>query len=187
MSVSALVALRRRSSLLVVRLIPPSLLSLLSNRSFLPAGDFDRTSVHPTITSVPPVACLWRCGGDLSLLVVPVPSLLLLSPSFLHDSCRRFRPVLPSRPSPDRGTSLGGPGLGAPGIPPSRAGFPLRPRPLGGSWGVWSPVDRSASQFGAGSLPPGCGGHCARSRVEGGGGVCRQSLRLPGGCTGPGA
>ena len=52
---------------------------------------------------------------------------------------------------------------------------------------MWSPVDRSASQFGAGSLPPGCGGHCARSRVEGGGGVCRLIPTVPGGGTGPGA
>ena len=42
-------------------------------------------------------------------------------------------------------------------------------------------------QFGAGSLPPGCGGHCARSRVEGGGGVCRLIPTVPGGGTGPGA
>ena len=59
--------------------------------------------------------------------------------------------VLPSfRPSPDRVPSCGGPGLGAPVIPPSRAGFPLRPRPLEGL-GVSSPPGRSATTCGAGS------------------------------------
>ena len=37
------------------------------------------------------------------------------------------------------------------------------------------PVDRSASQIGAGSLAPGCGGHCARCRVFAGAGGVRRS------------
>ena len=32
---------------------------------------------------------------------------------------------------------------------------------------MWSPVDRSATTCGAGSLLPGCGGHCARFRALG--------------------
>ena len=61
--------------------------------------------------------------------------------------------VLPSfRPSPDRVPSCGDPGLGAPVIPPSRAGFPLRPRSLEGL-GVSSPPGRSATTCGAGSCP----------------------------------
>ena len=88
-------------------------------------------------------------------------------------------------PSPDRSSSCGGAGLGAPVIPPSRAGFPLRPRPLEGLRA--SPRPRVArSPF------PGGVGHSARSRVWTVG-VCAAimgaalNLAVPGGGTGPGA
>ena len=73
-----------------------------------------------------------------------------LSPYFLP-SLTLFcsdRPFL----SPDRAPSCGGSGLGAPVIPPSRAGFPLRPRSLEGL-GVSSPPGPSATTCGAGSCP----------------------------------
>ena len=102
-------------------------------------------------------------------------------------------------PLPGPGPSCGGSGLGAPVIPPSRAGFPLRPRPLEGL-GVSSPPGRSATTCGAGSCPGWRGSLCPLPGRLGGGGVCRLLaalgysagraaliLTVPGGGTGPGA
>ena len=70
--------------------------------------------------------CDFDCEAPFSS--PPLTYLLSIRPSFPF-----YHPFRPSaRPSPDRVPSLGGPGLGAPVIPPSRAGFPLRPRPLEG-------------------------------------------------------
>ena len=76
------------------------------------------------------------------------------------------------RPSPDRVPSCGGPGLSAPVIPPSRAGFPLRPRPLEGP-GVSSPrltvprprVARAPCSRVAGVIVPASGASGRRGRV----------------------
>ena len=86
--------------------------------------------------------------------------------------------VLPVLPSPDRSSSCGGAGLGAPVIPPSRAGFPLRPRPLEGL-GVSSPPGRSATTCGAGSCPGWRGSLCPLPGRLGGGGVCRYNGLCP--------
>ena len=102
---------------------------------------------------------------------------LLSSPSFPPGDS--FPPVISivrsSRPSPDRGPSLGGSGLGALGSHlPSRLS-PTAPSPGRVQGSVRHPVDHSASLFGAGSLAPGCGGHCARCRVFAGAGGVRRS------------
>ena len=77
--------------------------------------------------------------------------------------------------TPDRCPSLGGSGLGVPRVPPPEpASPPTAPSPGRVQGSVRHLVDGSALYSGAGSLAPGCGGHCARCRVlSGAGGVCR--------------
>ena len=81
-------------------------------------------------------------------------------------------------PSPDRSSSCGGAGLGAPVIPPSRAGFPLRPRRLEGP-----PVSPASPRplSGAVSYPGWRGSFCSPPGVVGGG-VCRHNGRRPKPC-----
>ena len=85
----------------------------------------------------------YHCGAAL----YPSPASLLLLflyslPSSISGPCSTFTltpSVLYFHPSfPGPASSRRGAGLGAPVIPPSRAGFPLRPRPLEGP-GVSSP------------------------------------------------
>ena len=80
-------------------------------------------------------------------------------------------------PSPDRSSSCGGAGLGAPVIPPSRAGFPLRPRPLEGP-GVSSPSGLPVTTCGAVSFPGWRGSFSSLPGLDGGG-VCRYNGRRP--------
>ena len=78
---------------------------------------------------------------------------------------------------------------GRPSGPSSRAGFPLRPRRLGGPGSAMNPVDPLSSPPGAcSSRAPGCGGNFCPlpCGFSGSGGVCRLSaLRRPGVARGP--
>ena len=119
----------------------------------------------------------------MSLLVFSFLFLLLSSHSFPPGDF--FPPVISIARSPAASPTVspdirtGSRLLAAPAWVSLGSHLPSRLSPTAPSPGrvlgpVWLPVDRSASLFGAGSLAPGCGGHCARCRVfKGAGGVCR--------------
>ena len=135
-------------------------------------------------------------SGHVNSVLAPIsllrrsalPDYFLLSYSpLLHPSLILISFVRSPLPLPGPGPSCGGSGLGAPVIPPSRAGFPLRPRPREGP-GVSSPRSTVPQPRVARAPAPGSRGSlCPLPGCRGGGGVCRQNLTGPGGGTGPGA